>query len=302
MEGDLPAKFGKAVPSVKSFSFRFRVLSALLSLYAGWFFANAARPGLPGSGNGYLAWAFFAAGILGALLFFAGTPILETLAQNLNLPEGLGPAGPFKVLVVGLTLVLAALHVKICLVERVEVSGSSMAPTYESGQVIWIEKLSTGINLPQLSFPFGPVSITGKLPVHGFGLFRQGQIVVFRYPGMSRRREDYFIKRVIGLPGDRFELVGGDVYINERLMDEPYLPPGTRTDPRPIFAQPAVYPLPLELNLLPVDVRVSALEGAGRRGTVPPHTLLVMGDNRSHSRDSRSIGFIPTFYVLGTVL
>lgn len=302
MEGDLPAKFGKAVPSVKSFSIRFRLLSALLALYSGWFFANAARPALSSGGNGVLPWMLFAGGVALAVLFFAGTPILENLVQKMNLPAGLGPAGPFKVLVIGVFLVLAALHVKICLVERVEVSGSSMAPTYESGQVIWIEKISTGVNLPRLSFPFGPITITGKLPVHGFGLFRRGQIVVFRYPGMSRHQDDYFIKRVIGMPGDRFELIGGDVYINDRLVEEPYLTPGTRTDPRPIFAQPAVHPLPLELNLLPPDVRVSALEGAGRRGTVPPHTLLVMGDNRSHSRDSRSIGFIPTFYVLGTVL
>ena len=128
-------------------------------------------------------------------------------------------------------------------------------------------------------------------------------MVVFRYPGVSDDKNDYYIKRVIGVAGDRYEIAGGRVYINSEELAEPYLPASTRTLPRPNYEhEPAVDPLPLELNLLPPDVRQSALFGAGRRGEIPEHTILVMGDNRERSRDSRSIGFIPTFFVLGVAM
>ncbi|MCR9143456.1 MAG: signal peptidase I [bacterium] len=211
-------------------------------------------------------------------------------------------AAILKIVSVALSLVLVALHIKVCVLERVEVSGNSMYPTLKNGEVIWIEKLSAGLQMPDLSFPFGGLTPTGKLPAFGIQNFRRGDVVVFRYPGVSTDENDYYIKRVIGVAGDQYEIAGGRVYINGEELPEPYLATSTRTLPRPRYHQPAVDPLPLELDLLPASVRESAQTGAGRRGEIPGHTLLVMGDNRELSRDSRSIGFVPVFFILGVAL
>ena len=82
-----------------------------------------------------------------------------------------------------------------------------------------------------------------------------------------------FVKRVIGLPGDVVEARGGHVYINDRLLDEPYLPPGDLT-----------------ADFGPV--------------TVPPGRIWVLGDNRSDSCDSRCFpeGAIPESSVIGRAI
>jgi signal peptidase I len=77
-----------------------------------------------------------------------------------------------------------------------------------------------------------------------------------------------FVKRVIGLPGDRVEGRNGNVYVNGALLVEPYLRPDVRT-----------------LNLPPT--------------TVPKGQLFVMGDNRTGSSDSRVFGPIPQSTVVG---
>lgn len=303
------AKIGNGTPSVKSFSLRFRLLTGFISFYAGWFFANALLPG--GFGQLVAASVIFAIG-LGIALFFLASGFAQIAGHfrgHAGIRHGSGGGAEFdsstavaRLMTVSVTLVLFALHVKVCAIERVEVAGSSMHPTLKSGEVIWIEKISTGLQLPDLSFPFGGVSETGKLPRFGFESFQRGDVVVFRYPGVSNNDNDYYIKRVIAVPGDSFELAGGQVYVNGEELVETYLPEGTRTFPRANSDRPSVYPLPIELNLLSPDVRQSALFGAGHSGQVPEHTLLVMGDNRAQSRDSRSIGFVPAFFVLGVAL
>lgn len=93
---------------------------------------------------------------------------------------------------------------------------------------------------------------------------RRGDIVVFTHPNQSGK---VLVKRVIGLPGDQISLVDGDVYINDRPLSEHYLG-------RPDWSdfEPAV---------------------------VPAEQYFVMGDNRSHSADSRSWGFVPQSRLLG---
>lgn len=321
----MDAKFGSGTPPVKSFSLRFRLIGGFILFYSGWFFANAILHLGPGTTDLTLPPATDASTVLQALagLLFTtglGTGIaLLTGLIGISSPAGdesaetaanidssqfiFTPAGAaLRILSLALTLVLIALHIKVCVLERVEVSGSSMYPTLKNGEVIWIEKLSTGLQIPDLSFPFGGLTPTGKLPAFGLGNFRRGDVVVFRYPGVSDDHNDYYIKRVIGIAGDTYEIAGGRVYINGEELPEPYLAASTRTLPRPRYTQPAVDPLPPELNLLPPNVRESALVGAGRRGSVPGNTILVMGDNRELSRDSRSIGFVPVFFILGVAL
>jgi signal peptidase I len=109
---------------------------------------------------------------------------------------------------------------------------------------------------------------------------RRGDVVVFKYP---KEPERDFIKRVIGLPGDRLELKQKKVYINDQPIDESYVQ---------FIATPsapgAALPGDLRENYGPV--------------TVPDGQYFMMGDNRDNSEDSRYWGFLPKSYVKGQAL
>jgi signal peptidase I len=108
----------------------------------------------------------------------------------------------------------------------------------------------------------------------------RGDVVVFKYPEEPERD---FIKRVIGLPGDRLELRRKTVYINGQPLAEPYVT--SLEPPPPEDAKPAD------------DLR--AWYGPV---TVPDRQYFMMGDNRDNSQDSRYWGFLPESYVKGRAL
>jgi signal peptidase I len=103
-------------------------------------------------------------------------------------------------------------------------------------------------------------------------------IVVFHAPD----GRDY-IKRVIGLPGDRIEYKNDVLYINGKAYNEPYLEKYKK-----------------RLNEGTLTYSFTLNETAVGSDTVPKDSLFVMGDNRRHSRDSRDIGAIPMEKVIGT--
>ncbi len=109
---------------------------------------------------------------------------------------------------------------------------------------------------------------------------KRGDVVVFKYP---KEPERDFIKRVIGLPGDRIELRKKKVFVNDQPLDEPYVqflnPP---PDPNDVRSE---------------DVRVDY-----GPVTVPASQYFMMGDNRDNSEDSRYWGFMPASYVKGQAL
>ncbi|MBW4615384.1 MAG: signal peptidase I [Desmonostoc vinosum HA7617-LM4] len=112
---------------------------------------------------------------------------------------------------------------------------------------------------------------------------QRGDIVVFS-PTKELQREKYedaFIKRVIGLPGDKVELRNGKVYINNKsLQEENYLSTKRRTD---------------------IDVCKSAPLSAflSKPQTIPSNSYLVLGDNRENSYDSRCWGVVPRGNIIG---
>lgn len=108
---------------------------------------------------------------------------------------------------------------------------------------------------------------------------RRGDIMVFKYPEEPERD---FIKRVIGLPGDRLELRRKTIYINGEPLVEPYAH----------LAEPAA-----ESGGVTNDLR----EYYGPV-TVPDRQYFMMGDNRDNSQDSRYWGFLPAHYVKGKAL
>jgi signal peptidase I len=102
---------------------------------------------------------------------------------------------------------------------------------------------------------------------------KRGDIVAFPYP---KDISQTFVKRVIGLPGDRIQMVNKEVIRNGRVMVEPYTQHvDARTDP--------------QRDNFPELI-------------VPPDTLFVLGDNRDNSLDSRYWGFVPHANIVGTPL
>lgn len=123
----------------------------------------------------------------------------------------------------------------------------------------------------------------------------RGDIVVFRYPEDVRQT---YVKRVIGVPGDRIHLEGKQVVRNGIRLAETYTQHITafedpyRDDfPRP----PDVYTTPRGRDMLEHHVENGEV-------VVPPGALFVLGDNRDNSADSRYWGFVPRGYVIGKPL
>lgn len=121
---------------------------------------------------------------------------------------------------------------------------------------------------------------------------KRGDIIVFRYPVKIR---DNYVKRVIGVPGDRLRVVHKTVYLNGKPLDEPYVQ-HVRTlefdyaDNFPPAEDKWVYPHALDM------LRNHVQNG---EVVVPPGMYFAMGDNRDNSEDSRFWGFVPRENIIG---
>src|ERR1700722_13425729 len=127
--------------------------------------------------------------------------------------------------------------------QPVKVEGTSMAPLLSDQERIFINKF-----------------------VYHFETIRRGDVVVFWYP-LDHSKS--FIKRVVGLPGDMVEIRHGNVYINGRELQEPYVPP-----------------------------RFVDFSGYGPV-RIPDDEYFVMGDHRVSSNDSRVFGPVPGDFIYG---
>jgi signal peptidase I len=160
----------------------------------------------------------------------------------------------FREYVEALLVALAlALFIRTFFVQAFKIPSGSMLPTLQIGDHLLVNKLLYGIRVPV----YGTRYFSYFKPEHG-------DIIVFVYP---EDPDKDFIKRVIGIPGDRIEIRHKKLYRNGEAVDEPY---AHFTDPEG--------PAPRD-NFGPV--------------TVPEGHVFVMGDNRDHSFDSRFWGFVP---------
>ncbi|MEO0349069.1 MAG: signal peptidase I [Cyanobacteria bacterium P01_A01_bin.15] len=144
--------------------------------------------------------------------------------------------------------VAIAVVVRLFIAEPRFIPSNSMDPTLHIGDRLLIEKLSYRFHSPH-----------------------RGDIVVFEPPpqlqAIGYRREQAFIKRIIGLPGDTLAVHRGQVYRNSQPLEESYI-------------------------LASLTYEMGAL-------TVPDDALFVMGDNRNDSNDSHIWGFLPTDNLIG---
>ena len=130
------------------------------------------------------------------------------------------------------------------LVQPFLVSGASMEPNFSDGNYLLIDEVTYRFREPH-----------------------RGEVVVFRYP---KEPSTFFIKRVIGLPGDKISIQNGKVSVNDHLLDEKYL--------SSVFQSSDDFSTTLKAD-----------------------QYFVMGDNRSHSFDSRSWGPVTKEEIIGVV-
>jgi len=182
-------------------------------------------------------------------------------------------------------VILVVLILRSFLVEPFRIPSGSMIPTLKVGDFILVNKFSYGIRLPVINSKVISISSPDR-----------GDVVVFRYP--KDPSVDY-IKRVIGLPGDRIAYRGKNVYINGKRLQQSLLGPYTDTkDGLPI---PSANKLSEDINEsqkheILIDSRTTSRNG---EWIVPEEHYFVMGDNRDNSNDSRVWGFVPEKNLVG---
>jgi len=146
-----------------------------------------------------------------------------------------------------LIAILIVIPIRMFIAQPFIVSGASMDNTFSSGQYLIVDQLSYYFEQPA-----------------------RGEVIVFKYP---RDPSKYFIKRVIGIPGDTLEINGNtvtiinDTYPDGKILDEPYIK--------------------------------SMKPGAPLVEVLGEHEYFVMGDNRDQSSDSRTWGVLQESYIVG---
>jgi len=180
------------------------------------------------------------------------------------------------------------------------VPSGSMEPTIQIGDELLASKFAYGYSRYSLPFDFGPSSGTRLLQ----RMPERGDVIVFRLP---RDTSVVYVKRLIGLPGDRIQMQDGNLWINGREL--PLKPDGTGMVEGETGSRAAV---PRFFETLPngrthqiFKIQWNGALDNTQVFVVPPGHLFMMGDNRDNSLDSRvpeadgGVGFVPMENLIG---
>jgi signal peptidase I len=140
------------------------------------------------------------------------------------------------------------LFVYLLILQPHKIKGASMSPNYPDGEYLLTDKVTYRFKEPS-----------------------RGDIIVFKAPTGNGEE---FIKRIIGLPGERISIKNGTIYINNQKLEEPYITKDIKTNGGAFLPE-------------------------GEEVVVPEGKYFVVGDNRLHSSDSRIWGFVPKEKITG---
>jgi len=153
------------------------------------------------------------------------------------------------------------------------VTGNSMLPTLRNGDLVLVSKIGFPV-----SSEFFPWEFIYSKPI-----LERLDILIF-----EDQENELNLKRVVGMPGEYYEINYGKVMIDSRILEENYVSKGQET------SQPD--------NKLFYKFPNSPFLEMQSKGRIPPNYFLLLGDNRENSTDSRSMGLVPLHKLRGKVI
>jgi len=186
---------------------------------------------------------------------------------------------------------VVALFIRQFVVEAFKIPSGSMIPTLLIGDHLLVNKFIYGPRIPFTDTRF----FTWEQP-------KRGDVIVFKYP--ENESKD-FIKRVVGLPGDKIEIKDGVLFVNDQPVKVKELGVYDSDDQRlgpPYYQKPRL----LQEQLGSVSHQILYLRDQSGYNfgpiLVPKNSIFAMGDNRDNSQDSRVWGFVKENKILGKAL
>lgn len=177
-------------------------------------------------------------------------------------------------------VLLVVLLLRSFVAEPFKIPSGSMIPTLEIGDYILVNKFTYGLRLPVIG-----------TKIYALGEPQRGDVMVFKYPNDPKIN---YIKRVVGLPGDKVRYFNKQLTINGESVKRELraeLPPGGL--PRIRQYEEWLGEEAHQIQTLTLDHRTSG------EWTVPDNSYFVLGDNRDSSRDSRMWGMVPEHLIVG---
>ncbi|MEZ4319263.1 MAG: signal peptidase I [Myxococcota bacterium] len=197
--------------------------------------------------------------------------------------------------------IFAVLFIRTFVFEPFRIPSGSMVPTLQIGDHVAVSKFSYGIwvpltivEIPLLDFAW----IVPRYELLRLSEPQRGDIIVFRYP---RDESTNYIKRVVGLPGDRIRVRDNKIFVNDEEMKREYVDSYDFVDSscRPIGTRRYIEDLEGLKHEVLTNKGLSSTLGDMREVTVPADNVFVMGDNRDFSEDSRRWGFVRADQIKG---
>ena len=202
---------------------------------------------------------------------------------------------------------IIAIVVRTLLFQPFNIPSGSLIPTLLVGDYLFVSKYSYGYSHYSLPgfLDLAPSALPGRLFASPP---KRGDIVVFRPPGDA---DEDFIKRVVGLPGDKVQMIKGRLYINDQMVPREDAPPYDVHDPYGAPSKVAHYieilpdskgaPGGVKHDIIQRDGDEGALANTGVFN-VPPDHFFMMGDNRDNSSDSRVVGGVVGYVPLENLI
>lgn len=196
--------------------------------------------------------------------------------------------------------ILIALVVRTVAYEPFNIPSGSMIPTLLVGDYLFVSKFSYGYS--RFSLPFGLPLFHGR--ILAFYKPERGDVVVFKLP--TDTSTDY-IKRIVGLPGDKVQVIHGQLFINGQMVPRRQIEDCISQEGGVEVMQQYIESLPRRPDAPSLDHRIIKRPGGSALDDTPVYEVpdgyyFAMGDNRDNSQDSRvmsAVGFIPAENLVG---